>query len=101
MIAGAFLMRQEVIRFADDLEALMAGRLSEADFRDAYNRADAPDVVHLVWDNSSHYLADEDIRRRDADYRLMQDREMSKLVDLLRAGAPNRELKRVSFLTRT
>jgi hypothetical protein len=86
---------------ANDLESLAAGTVSEADFRDKYAAEEAPAVLHIIWPNLEHYLADADIRRRDPSYRAMQDTEMAKLVRLLRAGAPDAELAKVDFLGRS
>jgi len=51
----------------------------------------------VIWPNLEHYLADNDIRKRDPAYRA-QDAEMEKLVRLLRARAPDVELAKVTFL---
>ena len=48
-----------------------------------------------------HYLADSDIRGRDADYRQMQEDEMRLLIYLLRQAADPATLSKVDFLSRT
>ena len=45
-----------------------------------------------------HFLADEDIRTRDEEYRRMQENEMRKLIRLLRTGADDATLRRITFL---
>ena len=57
-----------------------------------------PDLLNVIWPNLEYYLADFDIRKRDHDYRAMQDAEMDKLVQLLRADAPNVDLAAIHFL---
>jgi hypothetical protein len=88
---------EDANRVADDLESLRSGTLPESEFREKY-QAGAPDVLNVIWPYLEHYLADFDIRERDPDYRAMQDSEMEKLVQLLRAGAPDAELAKVHFL---
>jgi hypothetical protein len=86
-------------RLADDLESLRTGRLSEREFRAKCEAALHPfTLTDVIWPNLEHYLADLDIRERDPDYRAMQEGEMDKLVQLLRTGAPDVELARISFL---
>ena len=85
-------------RLADDLESLRTGKLSESEFRAKWQAAVVPELLSVIWPNLEHYLADLDIRERDRDYRAMQDAEMEKLVQLLRAAAPEGELAAIHFL---
>jgi hypothetical protein len=85
-------------RVADDLESLRTGELSESVFRAKWQAAVVPELLGVIWPNLEHYLADLDIRKRDPDYRAMQNAEMEKLVQLLRAGAPIAELAEIHFL---
>ena len=85
-------------RLADDLESLRAGTLIEADFRGRWQGAVASEPLDAIWPNLEHYFADLDIRRRDPKYRAMQNREIDKLVTLLRAGAANDALAKINFL---
>jgi hypothetical protein len=89
---------EDANRLADDLESLRTGTLSESEFRAKCQAAVVPDLLSIIWPNLEHYLADLDIRKRDPDYRAMQDAEMEKLVRLLRAGAPDAELATIHFL---
>jgi hypothetical protein len=89
---------EEANRLADQLEALRNGTLSESAFRAKCQAAIAPDLLSAVWEYLEHYLADCDIRKRDSDYRVMQDAEIEKLVRLLRAGASDAELRKIHFL---
>jgi hypothetical protein len=90
--------RQDAWRLAEDLEAFRAGDLAEADFRARWKAPGASRVVHVVWQNIEHYLADADIRARDPGYRAMQDSELAKLLKSLREGASEPELARIHFL---
>ena len=74
------------------------GTLLESEFQTKCEAGTFPDLIDVIWANLAHYLADSDIRERDPEYRQMQDSEMDKLVRLLRAGAPDDELRRVHFL---
>jgi hypothetical protein len=88
----------DLARLASDLKALMLGDLTEEDFRSRH-RSELVRSLDAVWSNLQHYLDDADIRAKDADYRAMQDREMLKLIQLLRANAPLSELRRITFLS--
>ena len=83
---------------ADDLESLRTGDLSDREFRANWQVDVVPGLPNVIWPNLEHYLADIDIRERNPAYRVMQDAEMEKLVRLLRAGAPDVELAKVTFL---
>lgn len=89
----------DVAGLASDLEALMLGELTEEDFRRRYRSELTSPLLDAIWGNLEHYLADADIRAKDADYRAMQDGEMLKLIQLLRGDAPLAELQRVNFLS--
>ena len=49
----------------------------------------------------AHFLADADIRAKDAEYREMQERELERLIRLLLEGEPPEELRRITFLGRS
>lgn len=90
---------QQANRLADDLESLVAGHLSETAFRTKYQRdVDGSTLLAAIWGNLEHYWADSDIRDREPAYHAMQNAEIGKLVGLLRTGAPDSELARVTFL---
>ena len=89
---------EDVRRLADDLESLRTGRLSGREFRANWQMGEVSGLPGVIWPNLEHYLVDFDIRERDSAYRAMQDAEMEKLVRLLRAGAPDVELAKVTFL---
>jgi hypothetical protein len=48
-----------------------------------------------------HYLADDDIRAKDEEYRRMQEDELRLMIRLLRDGADARRLSRIDFLRHT
>ena len=86
---------------ATDLEALLKGALTEEDFRLRYQSVPTSPFVDAIWGNLEHYLADADIRGRDPEYRVMQNGELLKLIQLLRADAPMTQLQRINFLRRS
>lgn len=84
--------------FADALESLSAGSLSEREFRAKYQTAENSALLGVIWPNLEHYLVDTEIRERDPTYRAMQNAEMGRLIALLRAGAPDGDLVKIHFL---
>ena len=58
----------------------------------------SPDAdIAKIMGNVEHFLADSDIRQKDAAYRLMQETEMKKLIQALRNNVLH-EAKRITFL---
>jgi hypothetical protein len=96
--AGCMGREEDAKRLADDLELLQTGRLSESEFRAKWQAPAVSSLLGVIWPHLVHYLSDFDIRARDPDYAAMQDAEMAKLVQLLRAGAPDNELTKIHFL---
>ncbi|OAI56784.1 hypothetical protein AYO49_03585 [Verrucomicrobiaceae bacterium SCGC AG-212-N21] len=88
---------EEADSLAQDLELLGSGTLSAEGFRARYKSSQSA-VATAVWPYVEHFLADDDIRARDDEYRTMQETELAKLVSLLRAGAPESELRQITFL---
>lgn len=85
-------------RLADDLSRLLSGHMTEREFRETWQRSDSPPVLETIWGNLEHYLADADIRARDAVYREMQDAELRKLIRALREGGQENSVRRITFL---
>lgn len=56
------------------------------------------DLEMLYDENLSHYLDDEDLRLIDEWTHTMQKSEMKKLIFLLKSGASEEELQKISFL---
>lgn len=56
-----------------------------------------PDA-HTVICNVGHFLADADLRAKEADYRLMQETELKSLIVALRRGDPLTLLMEHTFL---
>jgi hypothetical protein len=88
----------ELEEFVSDLRGLASGHLGEGEFRARYMRVDGPGFLAHVWDGLEHFLADADIRAKDDGYREMQEEELGRLIDLLRAEAPAEQLRRITFL---
>jgi len=86
---------------ATDLEALLKGALTEEDFRLRCQSVPTSPFVDAIWGNLEHYLADADIRGGDPEYRVMQNGELLKLIQLLRADAPMTQSQRINFLRRS
>lgn len=92
--------------FVLDLEKLLNGSLSNDDFRMKYY--DGPNTVDLegdsqgkipdMTDSLGHFVCDADIRARDLEYKAMQEKELRKLIHLLKTDAPRKELERITFL---
>jgi hypothetical protein len=83
--------------FADDLEALLAGRMGEEMVRERYRTKETPEDIEAIMGWVEHFLADADIREKDSAYRRMQEQEMVKLIRCLRTGRID-EAKTITFL---
>ena len=79
-------MRVSVEQLSDDLQGVLEGTLSPGEFRARNPIAGYERSLQTVLCLVEHYLADADIRSRDAGYRDMQDTEMRKLIAMLRSG---------------
>ncbi len=82
---------------AEKLEAVLAGTLTLQSVLDDPKNFEGPyaTVYHGLW----HFLIDADIRTRDHAYREMQEREMRRLINLLKSGADETVLTKVTFLS--
>jgi hypothetical protein len=88
---------QEAAQLAQDLSRLRAGDMTEREFRKAWQRSGSA-LLDAIWGSLEHYLADGDIRAKDGAYREMQDRELTKLIRLLRDGSSAKALRSITFL---
>ena len=90
-----------LLELADELEALLSARVTIAEFEARYKaKYEAGVVPHEVLDLIAgvwHFIADEDIRARDVEYREMQELEMYRLIRHLRGGRLA-EARRITFL---
>jgi hypothetical protein len=93
-------LRETYATFADDLEALLAGRVGEEMVRERYRTKDTPEDIEAIMGCVEHFLADSDIRDKDSAYRRMQEQEMFKLIRCLRTGRVD-EAKTITFLRST
>lgn len=86
------------LKFADDLESLLGGKISNDEIISKYKRAHklGEEIDHVLC-NLYHFLSDGDIREKDAEYRHMQEQEMRKLIDLIHKGNIEKA-KEVDFL---
>ena len=91
----------EIDEMVADLRSFAAGELDAREFRAKYMHARAPAIFGRIWDGLEHFLADADIRAKDAGYREMQLRELDRLIKLLQEGASNEELGQISCFGRS
>jgi hypothetical protein len=79
-------MRASLEQLADDLQSVLDGSLNAEEFRTRHPIRGETGAFVEVLCLVQHYLDDADIRRRDSEYRAMQDAEMEKLISTLRSG---------------
>jgi hypothetical protein len=87
-------MNMQVI--IEDLRKLSSGVLSCGDFRQRM-KAYPIELQDLIA-NIDHFLSDEDIRQKEPDYKIMQEKELRKLILLLEQNATESEVSKISFL---
>lgn len=92
--------QEKLNEFADDLEAFRDGKIAGEIIREKYWAGGLPAQIGKVMKYVEHFLADEDIREKDAGYREMQEECLRELVYYLRKGVPAKELPIISFLKR-
>jgi hypothetical protein len=80
---------------ANHLEMVLEGRITLEEILKF-----EPALAHCLH-RLQHFLADEDIRRKDHTYRSMQESEVRKLIRLLRSNADSSALSAISFLGRS
>jgi hypothetical protein len=85
-------------KLADDLESVQVGALSALEFVTKYSEYANDLLVQNVLAGFNHFSDDEDIRKRDTAYAEMQEKELRKMISLLRAGAQPLEIGRIHFL---
>jgi len=73
------------LKFADDLELLLTGKLSCESFKSVYASSRLSNIFDIMC-NVEHFISDSDIREKDSRYRTMQEKEMRKLIQMLRTG---------------
>jgi hypothetical protein len=79
-----------------DLESVLLGRMELVlvlSHREKYGEA-----IDACLHGLNHFLADEDVRSKDADYKAMQEAAMRRLISLLRSEASAVELSAEDFL---
>jgi hypothetical protein len=89
-------MQSQRTALACHLEEVLAGKAS----LEALLRSPGPlsGVIEPCVHGLHHFLADQDIRAKDPEYRRMQENEMATLIRLLHEGASEGQLAKVSFL---
>jgi hypothetical protein len=81
---------------AQDLQAVLEGTVRLEWILEDRCRHQGP--LAACFHGLQHFLADHDIRMKDDEYRRMQEDEMRELIRLLRAGADDATLGRITFL---
>ena len=92
-------MKPNVGQLCGIFERLLDGSCSADDARAEFGQISFEGLNEL-YGNLFHYLSDGDIRERDTGYRELQDSEMRKLVQHLRAG-DFAKANRITFLNKT
>ena len=82
---------------ATDLEALADARMSRETFIAKYETQTEGPIV-AIWPCLQHYLDDQDTRQQDHGYAVMQNGEMVKLIERLRANSSDSDLVKIHFL---
>ena len=85
--------------FASDLERYIENNLKSGDFIARWSNA-SPEIAQILF-NVNHLLADEDIRKSSAEYRLMQENEARKLIKHLRLHSNIEDILKIGFLQKT
>jgi hypothetical protein len=92
-------MEPSSVALADQLQRVLDGVIQLEDvLEDPDNQGE---YLEGCLHGLQHFLSDDDIRAKDADYREMQETEMRKLIALLRSGADRRVLSKIHFLGRS
>ncbi len=81
---------------AGDLDYVLDGTVSLEEVLDNPAYADGP--LTSCFHGLQHFLADAGLRAKDSAYRQMQEAELRKLILLLRSGADESTLRKISFL---
>jgi hypothetical protein len=89
----------DVMTLAGDLEKVGDGSLAGTEFVRRYS-AYAEPLVESVLSGFHHFVADEDLRKKDEAYALMQLCDLKKMIALLKSGADPTEIRRITFLNR-
>ena len=95
-------MKSEIEQLCDFLAQLQNGEMGGKDALALLPSLAALKTRGLeeLFGNLHHYIADADIRAKDAGYRELQDSEMTKLISRLRSG-DIAKANRVTFLGTT
>jgi hypothetical protein len=88
--------KNNMIEFANDLEALLQSQTAESYIRGKYSVNSDKDIEEIMG-YVEHFLSDSDIREKDTRYRQMQETMMLKLIQSLRIGDLD-SAKSITFL---
>lgn len=91
--------------FIQDLEYLLNGLMTTAEFRAKYidgkqpinieqeTNGKIPDLTGII----GHYITDEDVRGKNPAYKKMQDDSLKELISLLKKNASKEEILKITM----
>lgn len=91
--------------FIQDLEHLLSGIMTTAEFRDKYidgvnpinieqkTNGKIPDLTGIV----GHYITDKDVRIKNPAYQKMQDDSLKELISLLKKNAAREDILKITM----
>ena len=91
------MMQATFEKLANDLEGLMAGRISAEDLRTKYPVEAMGDRGQSIWRGLERFIGDRDRRTGDADYAHMQLSQMRTLIRLLGNDGTAEDFAAITF----
>ena len=85
------------LELANDLENLLESKVQTEAIKERYSGQEPDEEFRQVMCYLEHYFSDSDIREQDSRYKEVQNKEMSKLIRLIRSGN-YKKASMVSFL---
>lgn len=82
--------------YIQSLEDYRDKKISGNALLDIWERS--PEEIHYVYYNLFHLVCDEDIRKRDLQYKDFQLNQLDNLIDAMKKGEDISQLKRWNFL---
>lgn len=89
--------------YINDLESLLNESMSPKEFRKKYidgpnpidievvTNGEIPDLTHIL----GHYVTDEDVRKKDPQYKKMQNDALAEIIKILKTEGSNNELLKI------
>jgi len=89
-----------VLDLANDLQAYLDGKIGEEAILETYFTGPIHPELKDIKESLGQYVDDYDKRENDENYRIMQEKEMDKLIDYLRLNNIT-HAKKINFLYET